>query len=104
LRVAFKSTEEQSSSRREQKESSENGSGPRKVAAKGAPGEPETAPAREQRKELPKRIGNDTRKGFANETHEALRKLDAAGWHRKALAANGTTEEEREARAPLAGP
>lgn len=80
------------------------GSGARKGAGEGTPGEPETAPARELRKELRKRIGNETRKGTANETHEALRKLKAAGWHKKALAENGTTEEKREARAPLAGP
>jgi hypothetical protein len=78
------------------------GSGVRKSAGKGSPGEPEAEPAREPGKELRMRIGNEVRKrtgngtwksigdetrkgigevnrkGIRNETHAALGQLNAA--------------------------
>jgi hypothetical protein len=83
------------------------GSGTRKGAGKGSPGEPEAEPARVPGKELRMRLGNEvrkrtgngtwksigddsrkgsgegTRKGTRSETHAALRQLAAADGTRK---------------------
>jgi hypothetical protein len=42
--------------------------------------------------EIRKEIGEGSRKGTRNETHDALRKLAAAAWNKKALTANVMTE------------
>jgi hypothetical protein len=42
--------------------------------------------------EIRKEIGEVPRKGIRNETHDAIRKLAAAVWNKKALTANVMTE------------
>jgi hypothetical protein len=128
LRVSYESTEEQSSSRREQKRAiRRTGNGTRKRAGKGTSGEPEAELAREPGKELRMRIenevrkrtgngtrnsiGDETRKGIGedsrkevqSETHAALRKLAAVHGTKSSYneCSNGRVWETR---APLVGP